>query len=217
MKKRRFPYRPRVAFLGLVLLCSAGSFAADKVPLLISYRGYISTVPDGTFPANVEIKLLDAPDSTTPLWSELHSGVPVTNGNFAVTVGSLNPLPESLVTDAPALYLLVELNGNPAGTPGRLVSVPYAVQAETAGASPNSLDAADGDPAQALIVDSAGNVGIGTAVPDTRLVVDGIIRSGSGGIQFSDGTTQASAADTDLLADILSRLDTLEAAAQFAP
>jgi hypothetical protein len=58
----------------------------------------------------------------------------------------------------------------------------------------NSLDAADGNPTDALYVDNEGRVGIGTRTPAEPLTVNGMIHTTSGGIKFPDGTVQTSAA-----------------------
>lgn len=47
--------------------------------------------------------------------------------------------------------------------------------------------------AEAIRIDSSGNVGIGTASPSSPLTVAGVIESTSGGVKFPDGTTQTSA------------------------
>jgi hypothetical protein len=57
----------------------------------------------------------------------------------------------------------------------------------------NALDAADGDPTDALYVDNGGKVGIGTRTPAEQLTVTGVIHSASGGFRFPDGTVQTSA------------------------
>lgn len=44
-----------------------------------------------------------------------------------------------------------------------------------------------------IFVDAAGNVGVGTTSPQSRLEVAGTIHSTSGGIRFPDGTTQTTA------------------------
>ena len=63
------------------------------------------------------------------------------------------------------------------------------------GGSRNSLDAADGEPAEALFVDSQGNVGIGTHHPLGRLEVSGDLKiSGLGhSLVFPDGSRQSHA------------------------
>ncbi len=58
----------------------------------------------------------------------------------------------------------------------------------------HSLDAADGDPVDAVFVDNLGNVGIGTPSPGQKLSVSGTIESTSGGFKFPDGTVQTTSA-----------------------
>jgi hypothetical protein len=45
-----------------------------------------------------------------------------------------------------------------------------------------------------LSIEANGRVGIGTASPSSKLTVNGVIESKSGGVKFPDGTTQTSAA-----------------------
>jgi hypothetical protein len=54
----------------------------------------------------------------------------------------------------------------------------------------SSLAASDGTPQDAVVVDAAGNVGIGTSVPTAKLHVAG--SAGVDGIKFPDGTLQTS-------------------------
>ncbi|MGE0479469.1 MAG: hypothetical protein AB7Q17_03250 [Phycisphaerae bacterium] len=59
----------------------------------------------------------------------------------------------------------------------RITAAPVATYAATASA----LSASDGSPADAVIVDADGNVGIGTTTPNAKLDVHGNIRVGSAG------------------------------------
>ena len=58
------------------------------------------------------------------------------------------------------------------------------------GLTPNSLFT----PSARMVIDNAGNVGIGNSFPSFRLDVSGQIRSSSGGFVFPDGTIQTTAA-----------------------
>ena len=48
-------------------------------------------------------------------------------------------------------------------------------------------------PGSVMTLNSAGNVGIGTTVPASRLTVSGLIETTSGGVKFPDGTIQTTA------------------------
>lgn len=61
------------------------------------------------------------------------------------------------------------------------------------GLKQHSLDAADGEPTNALYVDGDGKVGIGTTEPQSKLSVMGKIESTSEGFKFPDGSIQTSA------------------------
>jgi hypothetical protein len=49
-------------------------------------------------------------------------------------------------------------------------------------------------PGSKVVVKDSGNVGIGTDTPASKLEVDGVIHSTTGGVKFPDGTTQTTAA-----------------------
>jgi hypothetical protein len=60
--------------------------------------------------------------------------------------------------------------------------------------SGKSFSLGSNNTAGSLVIDTSGNVGIGTTNPDSKLKVVGAIHSTSGGFKFPDGTSQTSAA-----------------------
>jgi hypothetical protein len=62
----------------------------------------------------------------------------------------------------------------------------------------HSLDASDGAPVDALYVDTAGKVGIGTSLPGYPLTVNGTIHSSSGGFRFPDSTVLTTATGANI-------------------
>lgn len=80
----------------------------------------------------------------------------------------------------PAVAHDVNMDGK-VGVDDAIVSLQVAagdIEAAVVLASDHSLNAADGDPADALYVDNDGNVGIGTKTPSTSLDVNGAISIG---------------------------------------
>ena len=110
-------------------VATAGSAATTT----ISYQGHL-TNPSGT-PVSATLpmtfNLYAAPTGGTAAWTEQRSGgnaVPVSNGLFNVSLGSVTPMPLSLLS-AP-LWLGVSVNGDAEMTPReQLASVPYAAVA----------------------------------------------------------------------------------------
>jgi hypothetical protein len=114
-----------VTVLGLVL----GTIAYSQVPKKISYQGLLTSsgtpVPDGSY--NLTFKLYTDSSGGTPLWTETHTGVPVSNGTFSVILGQTTSLDG--ISFAQQLYLAVEEGSNPEFSPRTtLTSAPYALQ-----------------------------------------------------------------------------------------
>jgi hypothetical protein len=113
----------------LVLTLLAISAQASIVPRTLSYQGYL-TLPDGTplsAPVNMTFSLYAAATGGTPLWTELHSNVPISNGVYSLVLGDTTPV--NLPFDVP-YYLGTKIGTDPEMTPRQpLNSVPFALRA----------------------------------------------------------------------------------------
>ncbi|MBN2564799.1 MAG: hypothetical protein JXB46_03730, partial [Candidatus Eisenbacteria bacterium] len=79
------------------------------------------------------------------------------------------------------LWLEVEADGEILSPRRELVSAPYSLHDETGGSGDgHSLDADDGDPVDALYVDSEGKVGVGVTAPEAELHVRNVLQVGAG-------------------------------------
>jgi hypothetical protein len=92
---------------------------------VLAYQGTL--VDAGGAPVNgsigVTFRLYDHPTAEGALWAEAHTGanaLPVQSGLFNVTLGSLNPIPDS-VWQVDALYLGVQIEGETEMTPREAV------------------------------------------------------------------------------------------------
>jgi hypothetical protein len=110
-------------------------------------------------------------------------GVAVVDGLFTVELNSgVEFGPNAFVGDERFLEIAVKCPPDAGFTPlsplQKLTAAPFAHFALNAAGGTgdgHSLDAADGDPVDALFVDNDGNVGIGTSSPSEKLDVDGSI------------------------------------------
>jgi hypothetical protein len=117
-----------VAVSGLLALPAR----AVDLPRQMTFQGRLIRA-DGTpetSPQDLRFALYAASTGGVSLWEESHPGTPVTNGYYAVVLGSSLPLPASILNGQP-LYLGVSLVGQSELTPRLpLVSVPYALRAD---------------------------------------------------------------------------------------
>ena len=124
-------------FVAILVLLSGQLLAA--IPAKINYQGRLTNaggtaVPDGNY--SIVFTIYDAPSGGTALWTET-SSVSTSGGLFAVLLGSLNPVPDSMFNDVDR-YLGVKVGTDPELAPRqRLVSVGYAYRV-------SSVDGASG-------------------------------------------------------------------------
>ncbi|MHC4696037.1 MAG: hypothetical protein ACYTFA_04760 [Planctomycetota bacterium] len=185
--------------LGASVVLVASAAWAQTAGSAFTYQGQLK---EGGMPAN------GVYDFQFTLYDERGAAVsgpfdvedePVSNGLFGVVVD----FEKSLFT-GDARWL--EIGVRPGNSTDRfetlsprqeLTPTPYATTALNAvGVDGHSLDASDGSPVDALYVDNAGQVGVGTDRPGTKLDVIGMVRSTSGGFEFPDGTVQTTAQRT---------------------
>jgi hypothetical protein len=175
-----------------VLLLAAASIA--DVPRLVNYQGILTDSSGQPLDGSHDLTFKIYPDSgaaTPAIWVEDHTGVDVDEGLFNVILGSGTAIPEGLFSD-PERWIGIAVDADVEMYPRmRITSVPWAMRAAVADSVLNaggagdghSLDADDGDPVDALYVDSNGAVWIDTPVLGPyALFVDGDI-----GIPYTAG------------------------------
>jgi hypothetical protein len=196
----------------LVLAAIALSFspALPEAPSLVNYQGIVTDAGgmplDGTYALTFKVYS----DSTggTLYWFEMHPSTDISDGLFNVILGEESPFPGGLF-DNTELWMGVTVDADPEIVPRtRLTAVPWAIEAAEADSADgvrwmniagvpagfadgvddvgsgdgHSLDAVDGSPVDAVYVDPAGDVGIGTTTPSEKLEVRGdvLIDTGTG-------------------------------------
>src|ERR1041384_2968391 len=183
------PSRGNVLF---TLLVVTGFFLADKAgavsfgapaassasTAVIPYQGRLTNaggVPlSGSY--SLTFKLYNVSSSGAALWTETQT-ITSTNGLFNVLLGDTTPLSQSIISSNSSLWLGIKVGTDAEMTPrAQLGSVPYALQANYA----YGLSASDGNPQDAVTVDEAGYVGIGTTIPSEQLEVNGRIKDVTG-------------------------------------
>ena len=125
---------------------------------------------DGTFAMSFAI--YDAATDGNLIWGPEEHTVEVTDGLFSVGLGSKTTggVPTSIWRGD--RYLEITVNNEVLAPREPLRSAPHAMVAGEV-LTVSSLDAPDGDPQDALVVDEDGNVGIGTSQPGFKLNVRG--------------------------------------------
>jgi hypothetical protein len=104
-----------------------GPAAPDATLGTISYQGMLNDAAGQPIngSTNITFRLYSVPTGGTALWTEAHTSanaVPVSNGLFNVLLGSLDPIPASVWSNA-NVYLGVQVGGDAEMSPRETVSV----------------------------------------------------------------------------------------------
>lgn len=141
-----------------------------QTPQLLNYQGKL-TNKDGTSASGTFVmifSLYSNAEGGTALWDETQN-VAVTNGIFNVLLGSVRSFADTLFAAKGNRYLGIRVGTEPEMQPRfQLTSVAYAMHANSA----RTLSVSDGDPKDPIVVDSNGNVGIGTNKPEHKLQIN---------------------------------------------
>jgi len=201
----------RVAALALALLCvvsiSASAQAATGVNRTIPYAGYLKDASSGNAAPNgqysIVFKLYDVASGGEALWTETQSLITITNGTFAVVLGSVTTFPPGVDFNTDNLYLTMAVGTGAEMSPRqRLGAAPYSMNADTTDGIHITSGTAGYLPkfgtggltiggSSSLYDDGTGKVGIGTTTPGNKLEVVGSLTlslSGTlpGGIVYKD-------------------------------
>jgi microcystin-dependent protein len=137
---------------------------AQGIPKQISYQGKL--LENGlpvTGTKNFTFSFIDTD------WSEDHENVDVTKGLYFVNLGSINPIPISIIEKNANITLRIAVNG--------VVLEPDVTFNSTI--STRRAEVADRLKGNSVFVDTNDNVGIGKNDPQEKLDIDGGIRLGS--------------------------------------
>ena len=203
---RWLPSRGNVLFTLVMIAVLLWAQSAGAVPFLaesaastgtIAYQGRLADNAGNplTSTLNMSFRLYAASSGGTPLWTEQWTGpngVKVSDGLFNVMLGSLTPIPQSVITGNANLFLGITVGTDDEMAPRvQLGSVPFAVQALSVPdgsitaaklASDINLEPSDGSITTAKLANGAvttaklnlidGNVGIGVANPTELLHIN---------------------------------------------
>jgi hypothetical protein len=162
--------------LGLMLALPILLFS--QIPNSFRWQGNAKDVNGNAVQGAVALRfsLLNAVNSTSSLYSEIHNTT-ASSGQLAVNIGEGSNKTGAFPSDwsTGAFYLKVEMaigggtNFIAMGAPSQLLAVPFALYAANSGGASGGGWTLNGD----NIYRSAGNVGIGTSLPTSKLQVEG--------------------------------------------
>ena len=121
----------RLVAVTATLVAGAAAYAA--VPQTIAFQGFLTDAGGQPLevPVNLDIAVYNTASGGTALWSEAHAGVPVSNGVFAVALGSVSPLSGAVARTSPR-FIGIRVNGEAELPRTQLSATPFALRAQAA-------------------------------------------------------------------------------------
>lgn len=184
--------RRSIATTAVLLGLAGGGTLAGPLGPAFTYQGQLKQAglpASGNF--NMEFRLFDALAGGNQVDGPVALPVQAEAGQFSAVLNSNNEFGASAF-DGNRRWVEVRVNGTTLSPRQELTAAPYALRVP--GIDGHSLSAADGSPLNAVYVDNAGRVGVGTTAPAQSLSVAGTVQSTSGGFMFPDGSVQSTAA-----------------------
>jgi hypothetical protein len=118
--------------VALAIAC-AGAAAYAAVPQTIAFQGFLTDAGGQPLevPVNLDIAVYNTASGGTALWTEAHTGVPVSKGVFAVALGSVSPLSGAVAKTSPR-FIGIRVNGEAELPRTQLSATPFALRAQAA-------------------------------------------------------------------------------------
>lgn len=170
--------------ISLVLALLTLATTASAVPTQVTHQGRLmdssGVALDG--PHTLDVTLYDAQTGGASVWTESLAGVEFDNGYFSATLGGTTAL-DSSVFSGGTLYLALSVDsGTDVGDRIAVLSVPYAISADTStNVSGGVVDASEIRVNGSLVIDGSGIVG-GTDTLSELTCTDGQVAKQSGGV-----------------------------------
>jgi hypothetical protein len=123
-----------VRIMAIILIAIPAGVVFADIPRQISYQGFVTDNNDqplNQLGTQVEFKIFDVPANGSPLWSEGPVAKDITNGALEHYLGSVNPLPDTLFTRFPEIWLEIVVEGEVIAPRTKLAATPYSFRVST--------------------------------------------------------------------------------------
>lgn len=135
-----------VSLVTVTAILAAGAPALAAVPRTIAFQGFLTDTGGQPLESvvNLDIAVYNAATGGTALWTETHTGVPVSKGVFAVALGSVSPLSDAVANKSPR-FLGVRVNGEAELPRTELRATPFALRAQAADSVTTGINISSGN------------------------------------------------------------------------